>query len=868
MCTVADDLIDARITCSSASGMPYLQTFKDLVNKFNTRKRKEPQAPAATPAAPVATPPHSLVTRAQEPLTEHRLIIDGTPTTLAPETDDHPFEDPSNLKTLPINVDQDSNGSSNGLGQLLETAINDHAKPRHNALNNTDDRLEEPDDMIPSLKTNQLPGGDFFHGASNIAFSGPVTMVSHTVDSKESRLVIRHLADRGMPAAMHDSSARAYPPRCHEDTRMTLRSSIVNWCDNPNRQRKMRWYMGPAGVGKSALAQSVAEELAGKGFLGATFFYSRPAQLDDPDAVIPTLAYQLAMKNADYKHLITQRLGDDPLILTKNRSTLFKELIIDPFQLLAISNRSAVQTPLLVILDGLDECKDKEAQCELIHLINSHMRRVANLPLLWMVCSRPEWHLKSILSDVDCPVDCEQEEISVDDKEAQADVRRLLQSGLDKIRRQHHLSPNWPSKEQLDLITSAASGHLGFASFILRFIADVNYGDPSEQFRLCVKVISGFGIDPGMLNPLEALDCLYHRILSDVPSKILPTTMRILGLSILYSGHSLSAQDQALFLSLPRVSYDTALRQLHSVAYVPSSGEAAVAPLRLYHASFSDFLKDPIRSGKFWLDEGKVVHDVAIESLRHLGRYSGSSADPLSDLHGRHFLEFSRDIVWDACCLVPENYMSDILTELGRFDFGNLGSLLRSKHFSSAFAEFISWLYTLSTPRSTSLIKSVEEFEQDASWLDLKVTHSTERWREYLAAFMRKDMEIPKPPVTLNFLLETATRVHVSLTVLDAVSLPSMAEIQKNPYHYLRTRKVRAASMESTEAQIGEASPARSSPIEDERVPQDFWPEINPTDSAQDWIGTNATLDPGRTIRRPGIVWDVPEDPPPAQMEG
>lgn len=228
--------------------------------------------------------------------------------------------------------------------------------------------------------------------------------------------------------------------------------------------------MGPAGVGKSALAQSVAEDLAGRGLLGATFFFSRLAQLDDPDAVIPTLAYQLAMRNPDYKHLITQRLGDDPLMLTKNRSTLFKELIFDPFQLLAASNPSAVETPLLVILDGLDECRDKEAQCELIHLINNHMRRVANLPLLWMVCSRPEWHLKSILSDVDYPVDCEQEEISVDDKEAQADVRRLLQFGLDKIRRRYHLPLNWPLKEQLDLITSTASGHLGFASFILRFI--------------------------------------------------------------------------------------------------------------------------------------------------------------------------------------------------------------------------------------------------------------------------------------------------------------------------------------------------------------------------------------------------------------
>ncbi|KAF9441419.1 hypothetical protein P691DRAFT_779803, partial [Macrolepiota fuliginosa MF-IS2] len=90
-----------------------------------------------------------------------------------------------------------------------------------------------------------------------------------------------------------DSSERDDPPRCHPDTRKEVRQKITTWRSNPERDRSMLWLLGPAGVGKSAIAQTIAEECAADGSLGATFFFSRLNNRNNPHSVIPTIVYQL-----------------------------------------------------------------------------------------------------------------------------------------------------------------------------------------------------------------------------------------------------------------------------------------------------------------------------------------------------------------------------------------------------------------------------------------------------------------------------------------------------------------------------------------------------------------------------------------------
>ncbi|KAF9442876.1 hypothetical protein P691DRAFT_845609 [Macrolepiota fuliginosa MF-IS2] len=435
--------------------------------------------------------------------------------------------------------------------------------------------------------------------------------------------VLEQLKEKGKLVAMHDSSDRAYSPRCHPDTRKSLRTRISQWGVGDGSGERMFWVLGAAAVGKSAVAQTIAEDFDERDRLGASFFFSRPNQVDDPDWVIPTLAYQLATNHSQYKRIITERLADDPSILDKNRRTQLKKLIIEPFHILMTEHPDTVRDSLLIILDGLDECKDKHAQCEFVDLISTHVRQVDEFPLRWLICSRPEWHLQTRLANPHFCVVCERQELNIDDTEAQQDAQRLLDAGFENILEEYgdRLPAIWPPEDDVRRIAAVASGHLGFASFILRFIGDDQYSDPDNQLGISMKFL-GRGGAVGAVNPLHALDLLYRQILSGVPADVLSITMRILGLFLFYGyprfvfdHERLSADAEAKFFDVDKATFRRSLQHLHSVIHVPPVEKSDTAPLRVYHASFSDFLSDPNRSGKFYLNRQAVEYDVALRSL-------------------------------------------------------------------------------------------------------------------------------------------------------------------------------------------------------------------------------------------------------------
>ncbi|KAF9453094.1 hypothetical protein P691DRAFT_659278, partial [Macrolepiota fuliginosa MF-IS2] len=518
---------------------------------------------------------------------------------------------------------------------------------------------------------------------------------------------IQRLLEKGQPAAIHDSLARAYPPLCHPDTRRSLRNRIRDWGRGDESDKRMLWVLGPAAVGKSAVAQAIAEEFQEAGRLGASLFFSRPNYLDDPDWVIPTLVLQLAIKHPQYKHIVTQCLVNNLLILTKNRRTQFRELVIEPFRTLMTQSPHTVQEPLLIIIDGLDECKDKQAQCEFIEFISTHVRQVDKFPLRWMICSRPEWHLTTMLSNPDFGINCQREELRIDDSAAKRDAHFLLVAEFDKIRKkyQDRLPAHWPPEHQCQRIAFIASGHLGFASFILRFIEDEEYDDPDGQLQVCMKFLDGGSSSIGAINPLHTLDLLYHRILSDVPANHLPITMAILGLMIGGSGFC-SADDQARFLNLNSTTFRRSLQHLHSVVYVPPISESNATSLRIYHASFSDFLTDSTRSGKFYLNREAAKYDFILRCLHWINN-GGKKAiyiapvlvtNPCTFQDGSSsneaMIKISAANGWNACYGLSSDFFPVLLGQLECFNFGRL----KRAHFmtdDAEFATFLSWLYSL-----------------------------------------------------------------------------------------------------------------------------------------------------------------------------
>jgi hypothetical protein len=65
-----------------------------------------------------------------------------------------------------------------------------------------------------------------------------------------------------------------HDPLCHPKTRVKALEKINKWIHEQD-QSYLFWLNGLAGTGKSTIARTIARQCSGKGYLGASFFFSR-----------------------------------------------------------------------------------------------------------------------------------------------------------------------------------------------------------------------------------------------------------------------------------------------------------------------------------------------------------------------------------------------------------------------------------------------------------------------------------------------------------------------------------------------------------------------------------------------------------------
>ncbi|KAJ7218843.1 hypothetical protein C8J57DRAFT_1095438, partial [Mycena rebaudengoi] len=93
--------------------------------------------------------------------------------------------------------------------------------------------------------------------------------------------------------ALHDSGERFAEPACHPGTRDQLLNNLRNWpLDDSPSSAPLLWLYGPAGAGKSAIAQEFAGWCNNTGRLGGSFFFKRRhTQRGTWHGLLATLAY-------------------------------------------------------------------------------------------------------------------------------------------------------------------------------------------------------------------------------------------------------------------------------------------------------------------------------------------------------------------------------------------------------------------------------------------------------------------------------------------------------------------------------------------------------------------------------------------------
>jgi hypothetical protein len=422
-------------------------------------------------------------------------------------------------------------------------------------------------------------------------------------------------------SARLDSSERIDPAKCHPDTRIAVIGEIMEWVVDSNPDASMMRVHGPAGAGKSALAQSIGELCRAKGWLAASFFFSRTAPgRNNGRTLFPTLAYQIATSHPEARYSLRKRIERDPSIFDQSIQTVMEELILGTFNswfcifLCWITGMSLFQwlfrwpQPRLVVIDGLDECDDPQIQCELLR-VAANATKSLQRPFRIIITSRPESHIMHTIDQEPIFRSINSVVLDLGERNATHDIVTFLIHEFEEIKRSHplarrgHFTDSWPGRDVIFEITRKASGQFVYPSVVMKYVQSIKH-DP----ELRLNIILGIDRNPNDDNPFSQLDALYEHILSSVQDVDL--MKQVLGIMAIPRadrdglGDYTSPSMMEKLLSLHRGRLYLLLGDLKSLMDLGGPDE----PIKFFHASFSDFLLDPTRSGKWFVDT-RLAHE-------------------------------------------------------------------------------------------------------------------------------------------------------------------------------------------------------------------------------------------------------------------
>jgi len=143
-----------------------------------------------------------------------------------------------------------------------------------------------------------------------------------------------------------------------------------------------------AGTGKSTVSRTVAQSLADKGQLGASFFFKRgEGDRGNASRFFTTISAQLVTKMPTLAPCIMKAIDADPAVPGKVLKEQFDKLILGP---LSEANLASAQSSRqVIVIDALDECEREQDIRTILHLL-SQAKDVRPVCLRIFVTSRPE----------------------------------------------------------------------------------------------------------------------------------------------------------------------------------------------------------------------------------------------------------------------------------------------------------------------------------------------------------------------------------------------------------------------------------------------------------------------------------------------
>lgn len=369
---------------------------------------------------------------------------------------------------------------------------------------------------------------------------------------------------------MESSSHR----ECLEKTRGEWIEEIVTWALSDSDQ-VVFWMRGIPGCGKSTVAQTIAHHPRIQPHLVSHVFFKR--ETTRRHDVLKLISYKLADSNADLALAIAARLG-------KPRSNLldaFRNLILEPL------NEVSVDTPMIIILDGLDEYGTSESRTPLMQLFRNECAKLPRRVRIF-ITSRPEADIVRALSGVD---HISEKPLDHDSENTRRDVSTYIAVEMKKlVKAKASEGPSW--EEKMVIFSNAADGLFIWASIAIQLVRSA----PRPYKKLCALADNEtrLTLDDLYKKALEAVDLDWknadaRQIFAMLFALILPNrgklTIELFDLLLEFEADS---SEETLFKLLSFLSYSTnGLVQIHHKTFADFLQSRARLPAEPWYISMS-----------------------------------------------------------------------------------------------------------------------------------------------------------------------------------------------------------------------------------------------------------------------------------------
>jgi hypothetical protein len=282
---------------------------------------------------------------------------------------------------------------------------------------------------------------------------------------------------------------------CLPGTRKELLNDIEEWIHMPGEgSERILWLSGPAGTGKSSVANSIAERMDSMGRLAASFRFDRGQADRTPAVLIGNLCRQVARFDGSLEGAILEALKRHGPGGSMPCASQAVKLFVRPISKIEIVG------PIVIVIDALDESgNDEHVQggTSREDLVRTIVEEFIHLPpsVKLLITSREEGSITAFMSTSRL---CKRLLIT-EASGVEADIEAFIETEMRHIRKLKRREPNWPGREKVQALIQHTNGLFIWAAIACNFIKQGH--DPDSQMK---KIL-----DPSIPRLLTALDGLY-----------------------------------------------------------------------------------------------------------------------------------------------------------------------------------------------------------------------------------------------------------------------------------------------------------------------------------------------------------------------